>query len=57
MAFLKTMSGKRQTRGLNTRQARIRRLRERLEVETDPRVRQMIEAQLQHFDRNWSTSA
>jgi hypothetical protein len=51
MAFIKTMSGKHQTKGLTTRAARIRRLKERLAVERDERVREMIEAQLRAFSR------
>lgn len=40
-------------RGVTNRTARIRRLRERLETETDPRIRAAIAAQLAALDRNW----
>lgn len=35
--------------GTTTRAARLRRLRERLELETDPRTRAAIEAQIRAF--------
>ena len=51
-AAIKPMRGMRQARGLTTAGARIRGLRERLEVEHVPKVREVIEAQLAAFDRS-----
>jgi hypothetical protein len=43
--------GKRPQRGLSSTQARIQRLRQRLELETDDRKRASIEAQIAYLAR------
>ncbi len=55
MAFVKEVGGKRQKRGLTTRQARIERLEERVAGERDARIRDSIEAQLRALasGRRW----
>jgi hypothetical protein len=50
MAFLKRAQGPAPRLSMSTR-TRIARLRERLFLETDPRIRAVIEAQLRAFDR------
>jgi hypothetical protein len=56
---VKFVSGRRSStphRSPRTRSARVRRLRARFEVETDPKVRASIEAQLAAFDRTFVRS-
>lgn len=48
MAVVKPVGGRRR-KGASIRAARIRRLRERLETEQDPKVRAMVLAQLAAF--------
>lgn len=50
---IKQMPGRGGKRGMTTRAERVRRLRERLAVEQDEKVRRMIEAELRALDRSW----